>query len=149
MPHAGIDPSEFRRRKAQPVQGAGLRQKPALRVLGIEPRLDRMPVQGEVRLADRQRLAGRDPELPFDEVEPGHRLGHRMLDLKAGVHFDEEEIATFGDELDGSGADIADSARRGHRGFSQGAPPLRIEPRRGRLLQHLLMPALYRAVALE
>ena len=28
-------------------------------------------------------------QLPFDEVEPGDRLGHRMLHLQARVHLDE------------------------------------------------------------
>ena len=29
----------------------------------------------------------------LDEVEPGHRLGHRVLDLKPRVHFEEVEVA--------------------------------------------------------
>src|SRR5271166_2419645 len=118
LPYAGIDARDLRRRKPQLMQHPGLRQKPALRVFGVEQGLDRVSAQNEVLLAERHRLAGRDPDLPFDEIEPGHRLGHRMLDLEARVHFDEEEVTAFGDELDGAGADITDRTRRGDGRFS-------------------------------
>ena len=96
----------------------------------------------------RQRLAGRDPQLPSDEVEPGDRLGHRMLDLQPRVHF--EKIELFGgveQELDGSGAAVADRTRGGDRGFGDLAPQLGGDRRRRRLLDHLLVPALDRAIA--
>ena len=35
----------------------------------------------DVLLAERQRLAGGHPELPFDKVEAGHCFGHRVFDL--------------------------------------------------------------------
>ncbi len=63
-------------------------------------------------LVEGQGFAGRDPQLPFDEIEPGDRLGHRVLDLQARVHLHEVEAvgpqraAAVGDELDGAGADI-------------------------------------------
>ncbi len=100
-------------------------------------------------LAKRQRLAGRDAKLPFDEIEPGHRLGDRVLDLQPRVHLDEIERTAFGDEFDSAGADIADRARRGDRGFPHRVALLGGEPGRRRLLDHLLMPALDRAIALE
>ena len=65
-------------------------------------------------LRQRQFFAGGDAELPFDEIEPGDRLGHRMFDLKPRVHFDEPEgvgaqpLGAVGDEFDGAGAAIAD-----------------------------------------
>ena len=78
-----------------------------------------------------------------------------MLDLQSRVHL--EEIEAVGaqpagrvdDELDGAGADIADGARRRDRGL---AHRVAASPRAGRaraLLDHLLMAALQRAVALE
>ena len=70
-----------------PVEG----RKAALRVLGIEPRLDGMAVDAHVGLRERQRLARRDAELQLDQVEPGDRLGHRMLDLQPRVHLHEPE----------------------------------------------------------
>ena len=68
-------------------------QKAVLRVLGIDARFDRRARAADLALLERQRLAGRDPELPFDQVEAGHRFGHRMLDLKPCVHLEEIEVA--------------------------------------------------------
>ena len=51
------------------------------------------PREADVRLRQRQRLAGRDAQLPFDQVEPGDHLGHRMLDLQPRVHLHEVELA--------------------------------------------------------
>ena len=59
------------------------------------------------------------------EVDPGHHLGHRMLDLDARVHLDEEEVARLVvvEIFEGSGAAIADR-------FRQRAPPRRRASRR-------------------
>ena len=38
--------------------------------------------QRELVLRERQRLAGGDAELPLDEVDARHHLGHRVLDLQ-------------------------------------------------------------------
>ena len=38
--------------------------------------------QRELVLRERERLAGGDAELPLDEVDAGHHLGHRVLDLQ-------------------------------------------------------------------
>ena len=40
---------------------------------------------------DRQPLAARDADLPVHQVEAGHHLGHRMLDLQPRVHLEEVE----------------------------------------------------------
>ena len=45
----------------------------------------------DLRLVEPERLAGGDPELVGDEVATGHDLGHRVLDLEARVHLEEEE----------------------------------------------------------
>ena len=51
--------------------------------------------------AERQRLARGDADLLLDQVDAGDHFGHRMLDLNAGVHFDEVEVAVLiDDELD-------------------------------------------------
>ncbi len=63
-------------------------------------------------LRERQLFAGGNAELPFDQIEAGDRLGHRMLDLEPGIHFDEPDgvgaqpFAAVGDELDRAGAAI-------------------------------------------
>ena len=68
-------------------------QKIVLRILGVDARLDGRALAHNLRLGERQRLPRSDPELPFDEVEPRHGLGHRMLDLEPRIHLQEEEVA--------------------------------------------------------
>ena len=89
--HAGIDADAVALRERRRPEAAGRRPEIGGRVLGIEPHLDGVAGERDLLLAERQRLARRDPELPFDEVEPGHRLRHRVLDLQARVHLHEEE----------------------------------------------------------
>ena len=70
------------------------------RVLGRDPALHRMPAEGEgflrraggVRILSNRRSL-RDPDLGPHEVHSGHLLGHRVLDLNAGVHLDEVEAS--------------------------------------------------------
>ena len=81
-----------RRRHADAASRAGRRQEIARGVLGIEPHLDRMAACRDLFLAQRQRLAGGDAELPFDQIEAGDHLGHGMLDLEARVHLHEIEV---------------------------------------------------------
>ena len=63
------------------------------RVLGVQPRLDRVAARDERRLAEREPLARRDPQLLLDEVDAVDELGDRVLDLQPGVHLEEEELA--------------------------------------------------------
>ena len=86
------------RRRAQVRERADRRQEAALRILGVDARLDRMPGERELVLALRQRLARRDAELPFDEVLAGDHLGDRMLDLEPRVHLHEVERAVAANE---------------------------------------------------
>ena len=66
------------------------------------------PRQAIVALRERQLLAGGDPDLHLDDVDAGHPFGHRVLDLHAGVHLDEEELAVLVQELERAGAAVAD-----------------------------------------
>ena len=52
----------------------------------------------------------RDPDLLDDEIEPGDHLGDGVLDLEAGVHLDEVELAVLIEELDRADAAIAQLA---------------------------------------
>src|SRR4029450_2231015 len=99
-----------------------------------------------------------------DEILAGYRGGHGMLDLQAGVHLQEVEGAVGAQqELDRAGAAIADGAGSGNGGGGRAAgegggsgtgggahapAQVGVHGGRGRLLDHLLMPALYGAVAL-
>ena len=58
------------------------RQEALRRVLGVDAGLEGVSDQRDLVLGERQRLAGGDAELPFDEVEAGDRLGDRVLDLE-------------------------------------------------------------------
>ena len=49
-------------------------------------------------------------DLLVDEIDAGDHLGDGMLDLDAGVHLDEVELAVLVEELDGADADIAEFA---------------------------------------
>ena len=100
-----------------------------------------------------QRLPRGDPDLRGDQVDVGDLLGDGVLDLDPGVHLN-EEIARhvprgLQQELDGPGVDVADVPGEGHRVGADRLPHIGIQPDRGCDLDHLLMPALHRAVPLE
>ena len=106
-------------------------------------------------LRQRQSLAVRNPKLPFHQVLAGDGLGHRMLHLQPGVHFHEpdavrpQSLGSVGDEFDGAGPNIIHRQRGFHRGGAQPSARLFVHARRGRFLNHLLVTALQRTVALE
>ena len=97
--------------------------------------------------AERQRTAVGDEDLLGDEIETGHQLGDRVLDLDAGVHLEEEQLVALDEELDGAGVGVADRsgqpARRLGQRRTQGVGQVRCR----RLLDQLLVAALDRAVA--
>ena len=98
---------------------------------------------------ERQRLALGDVELPRDEIDAVDHLGDRVLDLQARVHLEEVEAAVGAEqELARAGADVVDRARGGDRGRAHPRAQLGGDDRRRRLLDHLLVAALDRAVAL-
>ncbi len=125
-----------------------------LGVLGINSRFDGVAVDTDLVLHDRQFFARRDAELPFDEIESGDRLRHRMFDLKAGVHFDEPErigaqpARAVGHELDCTRAAIADRLGRSDCGGTDLRAQFRRHAGGRRFLNHLLVASLQRAIAL-
>src|SRR5438874_9826925 len=102
----------------------------------------------QVTLCYLEGFALRDPELLPDEVDAGHELGHRMLDLDAAVQLQEPEVASREHELRRPGAHVADRAREAHSRVRNRPAELRVERGGGRLLEHLLVPPLDRAFAL-
>src|SRR5207253_7431954 len=93
---------------------------------------------------------GGDAQLLLDEINAVDQLGHRMLDLKARVHLQEEELARVGrgDELDRAGARVATRAREGDGRLAHARPQRLRYDGRGGLLDDLLVAALQRALAL-
>src|SRR3546814_15694345 len=72
-----------------------------------------------------------------------------MLHLQARVHLQEVEGVAIDQELDGAGAAVVDRLSGAQGGRAEGVAQRRIEARRRRLLDHLLMASLRRTVALE
>src|SRR5262249_18860205 len=147
-----IDPDS-----ARPAHGhnlSGRRQKAVLRIFGIDPRLDGVSVEADIVLTQRQLFTRGDTELPFNEIKTRSLLGHRMLDLQTRVHFDEPErfaaqsARTIGDEFDSAGTAISDRFRRSHGGVADLIAKRLGHARRRRLLDHLLVTPLERAIAL-
>ena len=106
------------------------------------------PCAAHVVLGEAEGLARRHPQLPLDQVEAGDQLGDGVLDLEAGVHLEEEELAVLVEELDRAGVDVAARLGHLHRGLAHGPADLVGEVRGGALLDQLLVAALARAVAL-
>ena len=145
--HPGVDPDPGAAREAQQRDPPGRRGEPQLRVLGVDPGLD--------RVADRRRglplepAPGGDVELQLQQVEPGGRLGDRVLDLQAGVDLHEGEQPLLGleEELDGRRAAVGGPQRQPHRRLAQHPLLLGGERRAARLLDDLLVASLHAAVA--
>ena len=107
-------------------------QESVRRILGVHPGLDGVPGQRDVVLHERQRLPRRHSHLQLDQIQPGDHLGHRVLDLQAGVHLHEEElVGPVGgdDELDGARAGVVDAARGVARGRADPCPGRRVQQR--------------------
>ncbi len=148
----GRDPgvhADARRGDLERPQHAGRRQEARRDVLGHDAQLHRAAVEPDVRLAEAERLARRDPQLLLDEVEPRDRLGHRVLDLEAGVDLEEEEpTGVVQQELGRPGVGVARGRREAEGRGPHRRPERRRHRGRRRLLDELLVAALDAALAL-
>ena len=133
---------------AEPGDPAGRGAEVVVGVLGVDPALDRVAADRDVLLGEREGLAGGDPDLLLDQVDPRDHLGDGVLDLDPGVDLDEVEIVVGVDEeLAGAGVDVAGLSGQPDGGLAQPRADLQREGRGGRLLDELLMAALERAIA--
>ena len=97
-----VDADAWPATDAEHADVAGRRHE-RLGIFGIHPALDRVAVEGDLALPERQPLAGRYPDLLLHDVDAGHELGHRMFDLEARVRFHEIEPGlVVHEELEGS-----------------------------------------------
>src|SRR5204862_6743604 len=87
----------------------GRRREP-IGVFGVDTAFERVPPNRDVFLPETELLAGRYADLLLHQVDARDHLGHRMLDLDAGVHLDEVELVILEQELEGADAAIADLA---------------------------------------
>jgi hypothetical protein len=93
---------------------------------------------------------GRVRELRLYQVASRHPFGDRMLDLEPRVHLEEvERVVRTEQELDRAGAAIAHRLGERHRRERQPLAQGLVHRRRRALLDHLLVAALERALALE
>ena len=97
-----------------------------------------------------QPFTARDANLPPHQIDAGHHLGDRMLDLQPRVHLEEIEPAVLVEQkLDRAGVRVADGPRdrRGRRGHR--LAQRRRNRQRGRLFHDFLMPPLDGTLALD
>src|ERR1041385_6077037 len=111
------------------------------------------PARVDPSLVVAEGLAGGDADLRAHEVDAVHLLGHRVLDLEAGVDLVEVELRRLGvadvvEELGGAGIPVADLLGQLAHGGADADAVLVVEGGAGRLLDELLVAALHAALAL-
>src|SRR5271163_864314 len=125
------------------------RRYAALGVLGVDAEFHRGALEGHLPLLERELLAHRHPDAFLHEVDTRHHLGHAVLDLDPGVHLDKIKLAAAGQqEFHRADVRIADYFGRAHCSLAHLLAQTRRQNRARRLLDHLLMAPLNRAVAL-
>src|SRR5829696_1305737 len=80
-------------RRRPDVQTTWRGREAPIRILGVDPALDRMTVDHDLLLCVRERLTGGHTDLLLDEIDRRDHFAHRMLDLDPGVHLHECESA--------------------------------------------------------
>src|SRR5215217_7739306 len=65
------------------------------RILGVYARLNGVAAWPDPLLRDREGQLGGDAHHLAHEIDPGHFLGHRMLNLQARVHLQKIELAVI------------------------------------------------------
>ncbi len=94
LAHAGVDPDARASGQVEQRDAARGGREVAVGILGVEPRLNRVPPLGGLRAG--QLPARGHVQLGLDEVHAGGGLGDRVLDLQAGVHLEEGEQLLHG-----------------------------------------------------
>ena len=138
-------------RHAQPLDAPRRRQEAVVGILRVDAAFDRVRLRVEQRFGiEIEALASRDANLPLHQVDAGHHLGDRMLDLQARVHLEEVERAVLVEqELDRAGVGVAHRLRDRRRGRRHAPPQLRRDRERRALFDDLLVAPLDRALALD
>ena len=118
-------------------------------VLGVEASLDGVAGCADLDAVEGREFAGGLEDHPLDEVDAGDLLGDAVLDLEAGVDFEEEEIflVIVVNEFDGAGVGVMNGfAEEGGGGEEALAGGVR-EAGGGGFFEDLLVAALGGAVA--
>src|SRR5476651_1493207 len=117
-------------------------------IFRIDAAFDGMALEHDVLLGEAQRCAGGDADLLAHDIDAGDRLADRMLDLQAGIHFDEIEVAVFVEEFNRAGAQIAQLFQGAGADAADLVALPGVEGGAACFLPHFLVAALQRAVAL-
>src|ERR1700730_2357983 len=119
-------------------------------VLCVNPRLDRTSRRLNVALVEQKILARRLSHHPLHQVDAGHFFRYAMLHLQARVDLEKIEIrgGVVVDKLDGARRLVAYRLPELNRGLQKPLPDCACESRCGRFFDDLLVPPLYRAIAL-
>lgn len=119
-----------------------------VRILGVDAALDGVTLQDDVLLAEAQLFIGCHADLLLHDVDAGDHFRDRVLDLHARVHLDEVELAVLIQELERAGAAVADLLAGIGAAVADALDQAARDVRCRRFLDHLLVAALHRAVAL-
>ena len=88
----------------------------AERVFGVQTQLNGMALGCKAGAAsvELQLFAGGQTYHPLDQINAEHLLGDAMLNLQAGVHFQEVELVAVGvvDKFDGAGVAVVDAGQQ-------------------------------------
>ncbi len=119
------------------------------RIFSIEPHFDGVALRRALILCEITEIAGGLPHHHLDEIEAGHLLRHRMLDLKPRVHFEEVEFLfrRIIDELDGPRRFVSNGFAKTHGRLLECAAHIIRQIGRWCFFDHFLVTALRRAVA--
>ena len=148
--HSALTKRAFARR-VEAAQTADRWQEFAVRIFGVDAAFDGPSIDLEAALLNVELLAiGRAQHL-LDEIDTGNHLGHRMLHLKAGIHFKKvEALVDAGcDELDCAGAVIIDGLGQRDGLLTHFLAGRFVKQRAWRFLDDFLVAALDRAFTLE
>ena len=120
-------------------------------IFGVEAGFERVPRDRKVGLRHRQRFARGYTQLPFHQIDARDRFGHRVFDLKAGVHLHEPEVhrRTIDNEFDRARTGIANRFCRLNRSGPHPVAQVRRHARCGRLFDDFLVTTLERTIPLE
>ena len=130
-------------------QPPGAGQEAAQRILRVDAAFDRPALALDLVLRERERLARGDADHLLDQVQPGDALGDRVLDLQPGVHLEEVEALVLADhEFDRAGALVVHGLGERDRLLAHGLAGGVADEGRRRFLDHFLVAALDRALAL-
>src|ERR1700693_6661491 len=128
---------------------SGRKEKIVVGILRVNAAFDGMAAESDIFLRERQRFAASDPDLKFNDVQPGDQFRDRMILLEASVYFEEIKVATgVNQKLYGAGIRVAACNREFHGGIAHGTPQLRRHYRRRRLFDYFLIAALHGTFAL-